>query len=318
MLPNLTRDDLFVLSAFTGWLMLFLLLIVVLMETGVGLEAFTSRMEGEDTKGWIFSITLLSILASVITGIEVTNPEKGEWRVPFGIGLSSFNMVWFAILFAHFLAVEIPPMMLFAFMAGPFYVVWLAQQTTGVAWMLLHAAPSVVAVWVFRDDLVIAVIAGAVVAILSVVYAISIKRVESAQVDRNRRLLGLILFVQGVAFAVFVSAESERHRKYVERRIELRARATDVVIEDGGAFLERASFGSPAIVMVYHAALYVPTLAFPMSGQITWSGIVAITVLSGLVVLAIMKRPVNWGLIAYVFAMQAGLAAFSGFMAIAG
>jgi hypothetical protein len=214
MLRNLTRDDMHILAVFTGWLVAFVLLVFVMIETKIGYQLFVDIMNEKETRDLILIIAGTLIMASIWSGFAVTDPKRGEGSVVFGVVLTAFNTAWLAIFYAHYMAQVVPPLLLLAYLVIPFYVIWVAQQTSGVIWAMLHAAPTVVAMWLTLDTRILFGLSGTFLPILGIVYALPIHWVEKAPVDRSRRALGLVLFVQGaalaVAFARLYAWESEK------------------------------------------------------------------------------------------------------------
>ena len=180
----------------------------------------------------------------------------------------------------------------------------------------LHAAPTGGAAWLMRGDPFMVALAVVFVAVLSVVYALSISRVESSPVNRNRRALGLILFVQGIALALafvkllhaFESKESSEQRQATKAAAEV-ALATLMA-----PLVERISFGIPALAMTYHVALYYPLFVIGDSalGTDLLGASMLVFVMSGLALLSLLRRQPVWALAGYVMAMQVGVTVLAG------
>lgn len=309
MLQKLTRDDVFVLAAFTTWLAIFVMTVFLLVQTGFGLDSFNSILRDKETSETFLFITLILVVLSVVAGLSMTDPESGNSTVLFGVGLAMFNTSWLSMAYAHFMAAHISPSMLFVLMVAPFYIVWLAQQTSGVAWLVLHAVPTAGVAWLMRGDPFVAVASGFFVAALSLVYALSIRRVESSAVDKWRRALGLILFVQGVALAtVFVKIVQSLKSGKDEEQSAAKTAAEIAAIAALTPIAERVAFGQPAVALSYHALLYIPI--FFSVGTLApdkFGGVLMVTVLSGLMLFAVLSPKKIWGLAGYVLFIQVGV-----------
>lgn len=305
MLRRLERDDLYILGVVSAWLISFILLTSLLKTTGIALPLVERVGDQKYAPGIALGLTAALVFASIFTGLAVTDPGKGESSFLAGLGLAAANMAWLALLAAHLIASDVFGSMLLL-LGVPFYITWFAVQSAGPLRATLFAMPAVMA-WLALGDWAGVLVAG----LLTLVYAGSITRAESAHVDRHRKALGLLLFVQSVALVAVIVRLLKAASPAEAGAREARNVAVAETMVGAAPFMEKISFGSRATPVLYSAALWVTTFAL-MGGlgfKTDWGAYSLPALWSLFLLSAVAQKPVSWAFVTWVLALQAGMVA---------
>lgn len=301
MLSRLERDDVYILGAVSGWLASFVLLAMLLKSAGIDLPLAERIAAYQYAPVIAFAFTVALLLGSVFAGLAVTDHNKGDASFLVGLCLAVTNMAWLALSVAILVSGD-SFFTVLLLLGVPFYITWLAIQVSGVVRAVLFALPALIA-WSIGNGLMLPLLAG----ILTLVYALAIKRAETAKVGRQRKALGLILFIQSVALtAVAVRlleslGDAKGHRE--ARNVAIATSIVDVM-----PFVERVSFGSRFVPIFYSATLWVALFSMMIASGVKpdWGSYLMVALWTTFLFSSVTHKPVSWPVITWILVMQAG------------